>query len=456
MSLQLDRRELLKKLGWGSVAVGSGAINSMTSVVPAWAQTTAPRARTPRVSFIRAPLANGIIVHAGGTSMELYHRHPHVEIEELVQPDDIRLQTRLVLRNHKEILDWMGLSWRNVVKLTRYQTRMDESKQIDEVLASYFRDWWPAMTIVEIGRLSSPQARLEIDMWVTPNETRVAGDATPGIIQGIDPIRPRPEVALKDMAFAPGIKISRDMDLVFFSGITAYPPDVDPWNPGSFKLPADPAARSKLATDNLDRVLKAAGIGWQHIIMQVSYTGPGGGGINFREQMGDWRPCSTSLQVTDTGIPGANRLYQITAVAPHKAQTTKGTVPGIEPFLARPDMAFAPAMRVSRDLDLVYISGMTAYPTDVDPWNPGNFRLLENVDAQDKMATDNIDRTLRAAGITWQHVVLISRAGEAISGNYMLEKMGGWRPCRTTRAIGTGVPGARVLYEITAVAPRRG
>jgi enamine deaminase RidA (YjgF/YER057c/UK114 family) len=453
MSLQLDRRELLKSFACTSVSVvGGGAI---TSVVPAWAQTTAPRAGTPRISFIRTPLANGIIVHAGGTSMELYHKHPHIEIEELVQPEDIRLQTRLVMRNHKEILDWMGLGWRNVVKLTRYQKLMSESKQIDKVLAGYFKDWSPAMSIVEISGLSSRQARLEIDMWVGPNETRGVADATPAIINGIDPIRPRPEVALKDMAFAPGIRVSRDMDLVYFSGITAYPPDVDPWNPGSFRLPADPAARSKLATDNLDRVLKAAGITWQHIIMQVSYTAPGGGGINFREQMGDWRPCSTSLQVTDTGIPGANALYHITAVAPHRAQTTKGTVPGIEPILARPDMAFAPAMRVSRDLDLVYLSSMTAYPADVDPWNPGNFRLPDSVDAQDKMATDIIDRTLRAAGITWQHVVLIARTGEAGSRNDIREKMGGWRPCRTTRVVSTGVPGAKVLYEITAVAPRR-
>jgi enamine deaminase RidA (YjgF/YER057c/UK114 family) len=453
MSLQLDRRELLKTFACASVSVGAGG--AITSVVSAWAQTTTPRAGTPRISFVRAPLATGIIVHAGGTSMELYHKHPHIEIEELVQPEDIRLQTRLVMRNHKEILDWMGLGWRNVVKLTRYQKRMDESKQIDEVLASYFKDWSPAMSSVEISGLSSRQARLEIDMWVAPNEM---AQATPGIIKGIDPIRPRPEVALKDMAFAPGVRVSRDMDLVYFSGITAYPPEVDPWNPGSFRLPADPAARSKMAADNLDRVLKAAGITWQHIIMQVSYAAPGGGGINFREQMGDWRPCSTSLQVTDTGIPGANVLYQITAVAPHRIQTTKGTVPGIEPILARPDMAFAPAtpaIKVSRDLDLVYLSGMTAYPADVDPWNAGNFNLPESIDAQDRMATDNIDRTLRAAGITWQHVVLIARTGEAGSDNDMREKMGGWRPCRTTRAISTGVPGAKVLYEITAIAPRR-
>jgi len=68
MLLEFDRREVLRKLAWGSVAVGaSGTIHS---IVPAWAQGAASRAGTPRISFVRAPLANGFIVHAGATSME--------------------------------------------------------------------------------------------------------------------------------------------------------------------------------------------------------------------------------------------------------------------------------------------------------------------------------------------------------------------------------------------------
>jgi enamine deaminase RidA (YjgF/YER057c/UK114 family) len=170
----MDRRALLKTFALGSVAVGAGGAIEM--LVPAWAQNsqrTVPRAGTPHVSFVRAPLANGIIVHAGGTALDLYHKHPHNPQEEALQPDDIRQQTRLCLRNHKEILDWLGLDWRNVVKLRRYQTRMSESSQIDEVMAEYFKGWWPAMIAVPVQRLSSPQARLEIDMWVVPNASDV-------------------------------------------------------------------------------------------------------------------------------------------------------------------------------------------------------------------------------------------------------------------------------------------
>ena len=65
----MDRRELLKSLGWGSVALSAGG--AVSSVMPAWAeaalaQGTPPRAGTPRMMFSRASLANGIIPHEDG------------------------------------------------------------------------------------------------------------------------------------------------------------------------------------------------------------------------------------------------------------------------------------------------------------------------------------------------------------------------------------------------------
>ena len=166
MAVFLDRRQLLRTLAAGS---------ALASVLPprAAVQAAQPRRANARMGFVRVPLVNGIIPHAGATAMELYHKHPHDPREEVVQPEDIRLQTRLTILNHKEILDWVGLGWRNVVKLTRYQTRMEESPQIEAVLRSYFKDWWPAMTIYEVNGLSSPQARLEIDMWVAPAGARI-------------------------------------------------------------------------------------------------------------------------------------------------------------------------------------------------------------------------------------------------------------------------------------------
>src|SRR5918996_5160762 len=95
-------------------------------------------------------------------------------------------------------------------------------------------------------------------------------------LKGLHAIFPRPEVTDRS-AFAPGIEISPALDLLILSGISAYPPDVDPWSPGEFQMPQDPAERSKMATENLDRVLKAAGSTWEHIVFNVNYAAPGGG-----------------------------------------------------------------------------------------------------------------------------------------------------------------------------------
>ena len=457
MTVLVDRRTLLMSLGWGAVAAGAGG--AITSIMPAWAeaaaaQGTPPRAGIPRITFSRASLANGIIPHSGETSMELYHSHPHLDKEEIVQPEDIRLQTRLTMRNHKEILDWMGLDWKHVVKVTRFQTRLDESKQIEAVMADYFRDSWPPMSVYEIDGLSSPQARLEIEMWVVPDSTAVEKYTTPGPVKGLASVLPRPEVIART-GYAPGIMVSKDMDLIFMSALTAYPFKVDPWNPGEFKLPTDPAALGQMATENLERIIQAAGITWQHLIFRVSFSAPGGGGVNFQAKQGDWRSCSTSLRVTDTGVPGVNVLYRMTAAAPRRAQKAEGSLPGVEPLLVEPGMSLAPAIRVRSDVDLIHFSAITPYPIEVDPWNPGRFTLSQDTAAQEKMLADNVERMLKAAGLNWQNIVVLDRTGEGAAFSSMTERMGNWRPCRTTRVVRSGVPGAKVLVDITAVAPRR-
>jgi hypothetical protein len=62
---------------------------------------------------------------------------------------------------------------------------------------------------------------------------------------------------------------------------------------------------------------------------------------------------------------------------------------------------------------------------------------------------------LKAAGVTWQQDIVLDRTGDGAAFSPMTERMGTWRPCRTTRVVNSGVPGAKVLCDITAVAPRR-
>ena len=117
----------------------------------------------PYAPGINVQGAGEILFLSGATASPLYHQHPHVA-EEHILPDDIREQTHMTMRNLKLVLDAQGLTWRDVVKVTKYVTDIRESDEMHEVLNEYFGDWKPASTLVAINNLSAPGARLELDM----------------------------------------------------------------------------------------------------------------------------------------------------------------------------------------------------------------------------------------------------------------------------------------------------
>ena len=110
---------------------------------------------------VRGP--STILFLSGATASPLYHQHPHVP-EEHVLPDDIEEQTRRCLASIRSVLDASGLSWRHVVKVTKYLTDMREMDAVNRVLNAEFGGWRPASTLVCVNNLSSPGARVELDM----------------------------------------------------------------------------------------------------------------------------------------------------------------------------------------------------------------------------------------------------------------------------------------------------
>lgn len=100
---------------------------------------------------------------AGATAVPLYHKHPH-DPAETALPDDIREQTRRVMASLKLVLAERGLTWRNVVRVNKYVTDMREADAVHQVMNAEFGDWRPASTLLCVNNLSSPGARIEIDM----------------------------------------------------------------------------------------------------------------------------------------------------------------------------------------------------------------------------------------------------------------------------------------------------
>lgn len=127
-------------------------------------------AEMPYAPAIYVEGAAGLLFIAGAIASPLYHQHPHVP-EEHILPDDIKEQTRMALANIKMVLDARDLTWRNVVKLTKYLTDIREAEEMYEVLGEHFGDWRPAGTLVSVNNLSAPGARVELEMLAAVPKT---------------------------------------------------------------------------------------------------------------------------------------------------------------------------------------------------------------------------------------------------------------------------------------------
>jgi enamine deaminase RidA (YjgF/YER057c/UK114 family) len=109
---------------------------------------------------------------SGATASKLYHDHPHRD-DDHIHPHSIEDQTRNAMEAIKSILDEVGASWRDVVKITKYLTDIRDGDGMHKTMREYFGDWRPASTMVCINQLSSPGARVELDMIVAlPRSTK--------------------------------------------------------------------------------------------------------------------------------------------------------------------------------------------------------------------------------------------------------------------------------------------
>ncbi|RAI02175.1 hypothetical protein DLJ53_12475 [Acuticoccus sediminis] len=102
---------------------------------------------------------------SGATASDLYHHHPHIDSEHQ-HSCDITVQTERAMAAIKSILDTVGATWTDVVKITKYLTDMRDADGMHRTMNPYFGDWRPASTMICINQLSSPGARVELDMIV--------------------------------------------------------------------------------------------------------------------------------------------------------------------------------------------------------------------------------------------------------------------------------------------------
>lgn len=160
MAKGILRREFLSKLGYGCVVVSAGGIITQLSAVSA---TEDASNNLPKGVYAVAEADADLVFLSGAAALDLYHRHPHMALDEIL-PDDPRAQTHMTMRNIFEVLRSQGMTWSNIVKVVRYQRDMNHSSVIEEVMSRYFGDWRPATVAYEIEQLSASSSLVELEM----------------------------------------------------------------------------------------------------------------------------------------------------------------------------------------------------------------------------------------------------------------------------------------------------
>jgi 2-iminobutanoate/2-iminopropanoate deaminase len=87
----------------------------------------------------------------------------------LVGKGDMKRQTQQILENIKVILDRVGATFDNIVKVTIFITDMSHFKDIHEVRAKYFKKDFPASTLVQVSRLVDEDMLIEIEAFAVLN-----------------------------------------------------------------------------------------------------------------------------------------------------------------------------------------------------------------------------------------------------------------------------------------------
>ena len=90
----------------------------------------------------------------------------HDEHDRLVGEGDALAQTEKILANLDRVLQSVGATARDVLKVTVYLVNVDDRTRINPARQAFFGDARPASTLVEVSRLALPGMLVEIEAVV--------------------------------------------------------------------------------------------------------------------------------------------------------------------------------------------------------------------------------------------------------------------------------------------------
>ncbi|WP_328327924.1 RidA family protein [Kribbella sp. NBC_00382] len=118
---------------------------------------------TPRGRFPHVKVAGGFAFVSGTSSRLPDNTIAGASVDEFGTTTlDIRVQTRAVLENIRDILSAVGAGLEDVVSVTTYLVSMNDFGGYNEVYGEFFDEGGPARTTVAVHQLPHPQLLIEI------------------------------------------------------------------------------------------------------------------------------------------------------------------------------------------------------------------------------------------------------------------------------------------------------
>jgi 2-aminomuconate deaminase len=120
---------------------------------------------TPRGRYPHVKVARGFAYVSGTSSRRPDNSIAGAEVDELgTMTLDIRVQTRAVLENIREVLGGVGADLGDLVSVTTYLVTMNDFGGYNEVYAEFFDETGPARTTVAVHQLPHPQLLIEMQV----------------------------------------------------------------------------------------------------------------------------------------------------------------------------------------------------------------------------------------------------------------------------------------------------
>jgi 2-iminobutanoate/2-iminopropanoate deaminase len=336
----------------------------------------------------------------------------------VIAKGDVKAQTRQTLENIGATLKAGGSSLANAASVLVYLRNASDFAAMNEVYSTYWQKDPPARTTVVVTQpLANSDGLIEISMVAVPT----GGERI--VIHPSDWIRsPSP--------YSYGIKSGNTL---FLAGLVSRN------GKDNTTVKGDVPTQTKTVLDNGAAILKEAGMSFADVVASRIYLTDD---TQFQAMNAAYRtyfPANPPARATvKAGLTSPDYLVEITMVAVKDPSRKAITTPNADGTPGRPNPNLSSAIQVGRRL---YLAGLLGN-TDA---NKGD------VKAQTKELLARVERTLKAAGYDWSHVV--DGVVYLTDMSRFQDMNAGYReifskdfPARAT--VGTGLMGADGLVEI--------